>query len=75
MALEGPGKGAIACETNQTGSLTGNVLAKTVRTKEEMDRIREFTAKKARDNILHQRPQIDEFLEAAKQWFAALEQE
>jgi hypothetical protein len=32
-------------------------------------------AKKARDNILHQRPQIDELLEAAKQWFAALEQE
>ena len=40
--------------------------AKTVRTKEAMDRIGEFTAKKARDNILHQRPQIDELLEAAK---------
>jgi hypothetical protein len=66
---------SIAYDTNQTRSLTGNVLAKTVRTEEEMDRIRELTAKKARQSILHQRPQIEELVDSASAWFARLDQE
>jgi hypothetical protein len=65
---------SIAYDTNQTRALTGNVLANTLRP-EEMERIRERTAKKARESILHQRPQIEELVEAAHNWFAALEKE
>lgn len=61
-----------AYDVHQTRTLTGNVLAKTVRTKEEMDNIREFSAKTARDNILHRRPQIAELLELVKTSLPAL---
>jgi hypothetical protein len=64
----------IAYDTNQTRNLTGNVLAKNVRP-EELERIRDLTAKKARESILHQRPQIEELVEVANKWFAGLEQE
>ena len=64
---------SIAYDTNQTRNLTGNVLAKMVNP-EDMEQIREKSAKKARDAILHQRPQITELVEAARAWFASLEE-
>ena len=63
----------IAYDTNQTRHLTGNVLANTV-PPADMARIREKTAKHARDSILHQRPQITELIDIAKTWFADLDQ-
>jgi hypothetical protein len=65
---------SIAYDSNQTRHLTGNVLAKHTKI-DELDQIRERTAKKAKDSILHQRPQIEELVEVANNWFAALEQE
>jgi hypothetical protein len=65
---------SIAYDANQTRNLTGNLLAHTVRP-EEMERIREKTAKKARESILHQRPQLEELVEAAKGWFTGLDPE
>jgi hypothetical protein len=65
---------SIAYDANQTRNLTGNLLARTVRP-EEMDRVREKTAKKAKESILHQRPQLEELVEAAKGWFAGLDPE
>jgi len=64
---------SIAYDTNQTRNLTGNILAKMV-APEDMEQIREKSAKKARDAILHQRPQITELVEAARDWFASLEE-
>ena len=64
---------AIAYDAHQTRSLAGIALAKEIRS-EEMERIRERTAKKARESILHQRPQIAELVDIARDWFAALEQ-
>lgn len=65
---------SIAYDANQTRNLTGNLLARTIRP-EEMERVREKTAKKARESILHQRPQLEELVEAAKEWFAGLDPE
>jgi hypothetical protein len=65
---------SIAYDSNQTRALTGNVLANTTRP-EEMERIRERTAKKARESILHQRPQITELVQITREWFAMLEKE
>jgi hypothetical protein len=65
---------SIAYDANQTRNLTGNLLARSLRA-EEMDRVREKTAKKARESILHQRPQLEELVEASKQWFAGLDPE
>jgi hypothetical protein len=65
---------SIAYDANQTRHLTGNVLAKSANP-EEMERIRERTAKKARESILHQRPQIEELVDIASAWFATLENE
>ena len=64
---------AIAYDSHQTRHLAGIALAKSVKP-EEMETIRERTAKKARESILHQRPQIAELVDIAKGWFAALEQ-
>ena len=63
---------AIAYDANQTRNLAGIALAKSVRP-EEMENIRERTAKQARKSILHQRPQIAELVDIAKGWFAALD--
>ena len=65
---------SIAYDANQTRNLTGNLLARTLRP-EEMEQIRERTAKKARESILHQRPQIEELAGIASAWFATLENE
>jgi hypothetical protein len=65
---------SIAYDANQTRNLTGNLLGRTLRP-EEMDRIRERTAKKAKHSILHHRPQIEELVDDAKQWFAGLDPE
>jgi hypothetical protein len=64
---------AIAYDTHQTRSLTGIALAKEIRS-EEMEDIRERTAKQARKSILHQRPQIAELVDIAKDWFTTLEE-
>jgi hypothetical protein len=40
-----------------------------------MDDIRERSAKQARKSVLHQRPQIAELVEIARDWFAALDAE
>src|SRR5919205_3986638 len=65
---------AIAYDTHQTRTIAGVTLAKQV-SAEEMDDIRERSADKARKSILHQRPQITELVETARDWFAALEAE
>ena len=65
---------AIAYDTHQTRTIAGVTLAKQV-SAEEMDDIRERSAKQARKSILHQRPQIEELVETARDWFAALEAE
>ena len=64
---------AIAYDSHQTRSLAGIALAKSIRPK-EMEDIRERTAKLAKNSILHQRPQIAELVDIAKNWFAALEE-
>jgi hypothetical protein len=65
---------SIAYDSNQTRALTGNVLANTTRP-EEMEEIRRRTAKKARESILHQRPQITELVQTTREWFAMLEKD
>jgi hypothetical protein len=65
---------SIAYDSHQTRHLTGNVLAKTVPPK-DLEVIREKTEKKARDNILHQRPEIEDLVDIAKEWFVNLEGE
>ena len=65
---------AIAYDTHQTRTIAGVTLAKQV-SAEEMDDIRERSAKQARNSILHQRSQIAELVEIAKGWFAALDAE
>jgi hypothetical protein len=65
---------SIAYYAHQTRHVAGNILAKHV-SPEELNRIRELTAKQARKSILHQRPQIEELVEIAKQWFAGLDPE
>ena len=64
---------AIAYDSHQTRSLAGIALAKSIRP-EEMEDIRERTAKLAKKSILHQRPQIAELVDIATDWFAALEE-
>jgi hypothetical protein len=65
---------SIAYDSHQTRHLTGNVLAKNV-PPNDLERIRVKTEKLARHNILHQRPEIEDLVEVAKQWFADLERE
>jgi hypothetical protein len=65
---------AIAYDTHQTRTIAGVTLAKQV-SAEEMDDVRARSAKQARKSVLHQRPQIAELVEIAKDWFAALDAE
>jgi hypothetical protein len=65
---------SIAYDSHQTRHLVGNLLARNV-SPSDLDKIREKTEKKARDNILHQRPEIEDLTEIAKEWFVNLEGE
>jgi hypothetical protein len=65
---------SIAYDANQTRTLTGISLAKNSRP-EEMEQIRQRSADKARKSILHQRPQIEELANVARELFAELESE
>jgi hypothetical protein len=56
---------SIAYDASQTRYLTGNLLAKQVRP-EELDSIREKTAKKAKHTILHKCPHIAGLVELVK---------
>ena len=65
---------SIAYDSHQTRHLVGNLLARNV-SPSDLDKIREKTEKKARDNILHQRPEIEDLVDIAKEWFVNLEGE
>ena len=63
---------ATAYDVHQTRSISGIALAKAVRP-EEMEDIRERTAKLAKKAVLHKRAHIDELYEVAQKWLADLD--
>jgi hypothetical protein len=65
---------SIAYDSHQTRHLVGNLLARNV-SPSDLGIIREKTEKLARNNILHQRPEIEDLVEIAKEWFVNLEGE
>jgi hypothetical protein len=66
----------IAFDANTTRHLVGNILGRQPGvTPEQLNRIRDWSTRKAKDSLTARTPQIDELITAVEHWLAAGEEE